>query len=198
MKISDGHPYHLHIGRTPQAPCVSSYMAYSIYEPVPTWLRVLSWSGTAILFSQCCNSSRQVARAAAQLGKGLVKLIQQVKIAHSFLQSVSSLSGLLYHSNNFSEKLSLKVSYTSFLITEIHCTIRTPILCPKGTIFNEDVGSMGLEMLPSVIVNISLYISENDTHNITSNYVSVSSLDSFSFGVEKRPSINNIIVSNNN
>ena len=27
-------------------PCVSSYMVYAIWELVPTWLKVLTWSGT--------------------------------------------------------------------------------------------------------------------------------------------------------
>ena len=30
-----------------ETPCVSSYMAYAIWELVPTWLRVPIWSGTS-------------------------------------------------------------------------------------------------------------------------------------------------------
>ena len=46
LTIGPSKNFLSHIG----TPCVSSYMAYAIWELVPTWLKVLTWSGTEILY----------------------------------------------------------------------------------------------------------------------------------------------------
>ena len=44
LTIGPSKNFLSHIGTR----CVSSYMAYAIQELVPTWLKVLTWSGTAV------------------------------------------------------------------------------------------------------------------------------------------------------
>ena len=44
LAIGPSNNFLSHIGTR----CVSSYMAYAILQLVPTWLKVLTWSGTYI------------------------------------------------------------------------------------------------------------------------------------------------------
>ena len=46
LTIGPSKHFLSHIGTR----CVSSYMAYAIWELVPTWLKVLTWSGTVPMF----------------------------------------------------------------------------------------------------------------------------------------------------